>query len=624
MLDARRWTWSVVSLVVCGLGACSDASSDTPEQDPDEQRAEPDHASETSEPSEPEIRRPEATSPDAAAPEAAVDPTRVTIPFVASVNDMPLDCGTLYPDVGTARSTLELSDFRMFVHDVQLLDDAGKTTPVELDQDGEFQVRYMKEDGSEGGLALLDFATLESDVCTHRGTASTNRFVSGHAPEGNYTKLAFTIGVPPELNHVDGSVSAAPLNSYGMQWSWASGYRHMKVEVQATTGDKVKETYYFHPGAVGCTSDNGAISGRYACTHEMTSRIEVPFKPGSQAIAADLARLFADSDLSTGRGCMGTSTLSDPDVDGKDVLPTTGCAEVWATLGLRMGKSAADGVETGPQTMFASIAYNEALAPRGEPVDVATLSDEETFGWPHPDYERDPLLDVAAFSLRNGQDSHPEGDERYGANCMTCHGQFGPGKGRFSIAGTVVDDEGGVYAGGGFVQLGLGEGNRSGPTVHPIADKIRDFETLFEVPIDANGQFYATADQAPELSYAERSYFARIVGREGTCKTKLGAAVPDATGVNVSCTSDADCASMRYAARGQCMSAAGEAIMEDAAPRGCDRAEDCDQEGATCRGAERDAVPVCDKLLNAMPLAAVGSCNFCHGEGFRIHTKPTL
>jgi uncharacterized repeat protein (TIGR04052 family) len=594
--------------------------------------------------------------------EAAEDKTRVRIPFLASVNEEPLKCGARYENVGTARSSFELSDFRFYVYDVAFIDQEGRVTPVKLDDDVDFQLRYTKQDGSEGGLAMLDFATLDSDACSRRGTQSTNTLISGHAPEGDYSKLTFTLGVPPELNHVNGALSQAPLNSYGMQWSWASGYRYMKLEVEPTTGDKTKEVWYFHPGAAGCTADDGAISGKYKCDSPMTSRIELPYARDKQAVQADLARLFASSDLSKGRGCMGTSTLADPEVDGAEVQPTTGCAEVWSTLGLKpsqaltnvaeklgtcdggascksdaecsggvtctgyIAEKKAEPPESVPQTTFASIAYDLEQAPKaGERPALEHLQDDMPFGWPHPDYERDPELEVPALSLRNGKDSHPPDDARYGANCMTCHQEAGPGKGRYAVAGTIFDPKGGVYAGGGAVQFGTGVANRRGPWTHPVADKIRDFEALFEVPIDAYGQFYATPDQAEGLDYSKRNYFARVVADSGTCKSTSGKVIHDASGAAVSCKADADCGELRYSEPGQCTAADGTTMMEaSGAPRSCATAQECGQAGASCSGASSDRVAACDKLLNAMPLEAVGSCNFCHGQGFRIHTEPTL
>lgn len=54
-----------------------------------------------------------------------------------------------------------------------------------------------------------------------------------------------------------------------------------------------------------------------------------------------------------------------------------------------------------------------------------------------PDFDRDPALDVELVSAH--------GDERSAGmvgNCMECHQPLGPGRGQFTVAGTVVDPEG--------------------------------------------------------------------------------------------------------------------------------------------------------------------------------------
>lgn len=54
-----------------------------------------------------------------------------------------------------------------------------------------------------------------------------------------------------------------------------------------------------------------------------------------------------------------------------------------------------------------------------------------------PDYVRDPALDRELVSAHGGKTSHEAG-----ANCMECHQEFGPGPGRFSVAGTVFAADG--------------------------------------------------------------------------------------------------------------------------------------------------------------------------------------
>jgi len=586
------------------------------------------------------------------------------IPFIASVNELPLNCGQQYDEVGTSRSSVEIRDFRFYVYDVQLVDAEGKATPLRLDDGNGFQLRYTKSDGAEGGLALLDFTDTGSEICAERGTEETNTVISGVAPEGDYQALLFTLGVPPELNHINAAVSEAPLNTYGMQWTWASGYRYVKTDLKAITGETEKDWYYFHPGAQGCVSDNGEISGNYECENPLTSAIELAFEASHlesrQAIQADLGRLLSANDLSLGRGCMGARTLSDPAVDGFGVDPTDGCPELYAAVGVRLPSVVASQPETMgqcsqdqsvscssdedciegmcfgyqpavtaepadsiAQTLFTTVDFDGTTSDMNA-VTLDDLSTQDPLGWPHPDYQRNEGLNISAISQNGITRSHPPEDPRYGANCMKCHQDQGPGLGKFAIGGTIYAEDDGVYTGGGYIEIGTGIGNRFGPRTHPIADKIKNWTPLFTLPIDAHGQFYASADQANGLDYAQNNYFARLIGSLGQCKSLSGQAILDENGAAVACESDVECESLSYEVLGTCKDALGAPISSMGSPVTCTIAEDCGVEGATCEGYEANLTPICDKLLNAMAVSAHGACNHCHQSSFKIRSVPTL
>ena len=589
---------------------------------------------------------------------------RYLIPFTASVNELPLSCGVEYEEVGVSRSAVEVRDFRFYVYDVQLIDTEGQAVPLKLDEGNGFQLRYERSDGSEGGLALLDFTDVDSEACADRGTEDINTLISGVAPEGDYQRVVFTLGVPPELNHINGAISQAPLNTYGMQWTWASGYRYVKVDVKATTGEIIKDKYYFHPGAQGCVSDNGEISGQYDCENPLTSPIELDFEASHlesrQAIQADLGRLLAANDLSVGRGCMGARTLSDPAVDGFGVEPSDGCPELYSAVGIRlpsvvasqpevmgqcsqdpsiscvsssdcMGEmcfgyqpaAVAEPAESIAQTLFTTVEFNEAISDMNS-LTLDDLSTREPLGWPHPDFERNEALNTSAISEGGATRSHSPEDPRYGANCMKCHQQQGPGLSQFVIGGTIYTADDGVYSDGGYVEVGTGVGNRFGPRAHPIADKIKNWTPLFRVPIDAHGQFYASADEAEGIDYNQNNYFARIVGLTGECKSLKGEPILDADGQVTACSDDVDCGELSYDIRGACIDPMGAPITEMGRPISCSSADECGQEGASCEGYEGGLTPTCDKLLNAMAVSPHGSCNHCHQSSFKIRSAPSL
>tara|TARA_Y100001968_G_scaffold276646_1_gene271060 strand:+ start:4491 stop:5993 length:1503 start_codon:yes stop_codon:yes gene_type:complete len=443
-----------------------------------------------------------------------------TIPFVANVNGVALECGQVYEGLGASASSIDVRDVRFYIHDVQLLTEEGTAVELLLDNDNDFQLQYSRADGSTGAVALLDFTDTSSETCAIRGTSATRGFIVGTAPEGAYSGVRFKVGVPQEINHVDGAVSEAPLNAYGMQWTWASGYRHMKIDVKATTGDKVKEAYYFHPGSQGCESSSGDIAGPYACSMPLLSTIELDMNIDNQAVEFDLARFYASDDLNRGNGCMFVRNLSDFQ-DGEDVEPN-GCSEMFGAIGLTLPETEGGAAGTTTQSAFRVVDFSGTPGEAPPYPDVSTLDVNNPSGWPHPDYERPTDLDVAAVSVSGGTSSHPPGDPRYGANCMQCHQSNGPGEGQYVAAGTIYNSAGEPWVEGGTIELGTAEqAIRFGPPI-PLEEKLVGWELKLALPIDAHGQWYATA--VPDINYQVENYYARVLDAEGELKMVMAIA----------------------------------------------------------------------------------------------------
>jgi hypothetical protein len=113
-----------------------------------------------------------------------------------------------------------------------------------------------------------------------------------------------------------------------------------------------------------------------------------------------------------------------------------------------------------------------------------------------PTFVRDPALDVENVSAPGGTKSHHMGD-----SCTTCHQAKGPGKGRFTLAGTLYAANG-ARATGGKVTLRAAPG---GPALHTI-------------DVDAFGNFYTTRD----VGLDKASLFVAVEGEDGT----KGASMP--------------------------------------------------------------------------------------------------
>ncbi|MCE2696142.1 MAG: metallo-mystery pair system four-Cys motif protein [Nostocales cyanobacterium LE14-WE4] len=114
----------------------------------------------------------------------------VKINFQARVDKQPFECGKTYT-LGKPATKVTPDDFRFYVSDLALIDNNGKSIPVNLTQDGKWQYQ---------NVALLDFEN-KSGGCAN-GTVETRNQIVGTIPKGNYQGLQFTLGVPFNLNHL--------------------------------------------------------------------------------------------------------------------------------------------------------------------------------------------------------------------------------------------------------------------------------------------------------------------------------------------------------------------------------------------------------------------------------------
>lgn len=238
---------------------------------------------------------------------------QVKVKFKPEVRGQPLSCTATYSDMGRTATTLQLLDFKLYVHDVVLVRANGERHPLALEEDGKWQ---------RGSLALLDFEDGTGTCDT--GSPEVRTELVGSAPHHeDYTGLEFKLGVPEELNHLEAANQPAPLNLPGMFWSWKGGYKYMRLDVRSRSN----AAFFFHLGASGCT---GSAPGEYACSNSNRAPISLSgFNPERNEIVLDVDSFYASSDLDAAvdnqtdfvSGCM--SSPSDPQ-----------CPPLLAPLGL--------------------------------------------------------------------------------------------------------------------------------------------------------------------------------------------------------------------------------------------------------------------------------------------------
>lgn len=247
---------------------------------------------------------------------AFADDMTVTIPFAAEIDGKPFTCAATYPGLGATGAEVAASDFRLFVSNAALVRADGSLQPIVLDQDGQWQL---------SDLALLDFEDA-TGACTN-GTQGTHTALTGTVPEGSYTGLVFTVGVPYDQNHVDPTLAPAPLNTTAMFWNWQGGYKFVRIDMVPTDRkEDGPKGWFLHLGSTMCNAAS-KTSAPSACKNE--NRIEVRldgFDPAKNSVVIDPAAVVAEANLTvnapeTSPGCM--SFPGDAD-----------CMTVMAKLGL--------------------------------------------------------------------------------------------------------------------------------------------------------------------------------------------------------------------------------------------------------------------------------------------------
>ncbi|HEX5657725.1 MAG TPA: MbnP family copper-binding protein [Polyangiales bacterium] len=391
--------------------------------------------------------------PNPDAPPATLNGKRLyTVRFDSRAGDEPFACGKKVA-VGTKNTLVEPVDMRFYVHDVSLIRPSGERVPLELHQDQ----RYQREN-----VALLDFVDDTGGCLT--GDKDIRNVVHGYAPEqADYTGLAFKVGLPADKNHLDGASAPAPYNASGLWWSWQGGYKYARIDV---TSEAVP-LWYFHGGATDCS---GTVATGFSCASLQLANIVLPsYDPQASLVVFDAQRFYATSDLTVADqtpGCMGFA-------------PDEQCAPLYNTLGVTPWDDATPGPA---QTAFVLKTGAALVASRG-----TTTPDRKTTdptAWPDPSYERPSILDIENFSKAGDARSHDQRDPRYGVNCMRCHQEFGPGFGKFTAAGTVVDKAGNPAVGH---QVEIFTADVAGYA------KFDNIVRRALLDVDANGNFFTTA-----------------------------------------------------------------------------------------------------------------------------------
>ena len=267
----------------------------------------------------------------------------VSITFAAVNGTTPVTCGTTLTGIGGTGASANVQDLRFYITNLALINDKGVAVPVKLDAN-KWQLTQTFSQGTET-VSLIDLENA-TGACATGGTAETNAVITGTVPAGNYVGLKATVGVPENLNHTAVSGGTPPLDNTAMNWSWQSGRKFTKIELNpvggitktvaatATTAAVVSNipTFNLHLGSTGCTAKAGTTDA-YVCTSLNVADFNLAtFNADTQKVALDIGQLFKTTNITVenggAAGCMSGAT--DPE-----------CPALFAELGIPLGTNGA-------------------------------------------------------------------------------------------------------------------------------------------------------------------------------------------------------------------------------------------------------------------------------------------
>jgi uncharacterized repeat protein (TIGR04052 family) len=163
-----------------------------------------------------------------------------------------------------------LDDLRFYIHDVELLTDAGKSFALRLRADNKWQNERV---------ALLDLTGAE------RNEAVTGSIAGEVA---TFVGIRFKVGVPFDLNHADVLQAVAPLNRGDLFWTWQSGYKFLRLDVRTQ-----EREHAFHLGSTGCSSASALRPPSQPCAQPNVITVELRgFDPLTQPIVFKVGELI--------------------------------------------------------------------------------------------------------------------------------------------------------------------------------------------------------------------------------------------------------------------------------------------------------------------------------------------
>jgi len=202
----------------------------------------------------------------------------ILLPVLAAITQVLAACTKAEPAhltirFGSSTTDVRVSkrDLKLYVHDIELLDENQRPHPLVLTSRAPWQ---------NDRVALIDLAGAGAQSTTVTGTVA--------APAARYSGIRFTVGVPFDLNHGNPLTAGAPLDRGDMFWAWQSGHKFLRVDFATDA-----QQWSFHLGSTGCSSASALRPPQRACAQPNLIRIELAGEPLQSTVRLRVDRLVA-------------------------------------------------------------------------------------------------------------------------------------------------------------------------------------------------------------------------------------------------------------------------------------------------------------------------------------------
>ena len=112
-------------------------------------------------------------------------------------------------------------------------------------------------------------------------------------------QLSFSLAVPFELNHQNPLLQASPLNLPNMFWSWRSGHKFFRLDMQSPDINWV-----FHLGSVGCSAATTMRSPQSECVQPNRVTFHLDKMYTGAKLVMHLDRLIANTSMQNNDSCL--------------------------------------------------------------------------------------------------------------------------------------------------------------------------------------------------------------------------------------------------------------------------------------------------------------------------------